>query len=504
MRAVQDWKDDELDNLIANYKGIGKTDDPYYLELIAEHDRRKGRGLVFDTTMRAVLAAAREGRFISYGQLSDASGVEWSKVRYAMNRHLQGLIEFCHHKGWPLISAIVVTQDNLETGAMDERTLNGFVSGCKTVGYVIADPESFLREQQEKVFKWAAKFNEFDESTPDSDVGTRPSQTDSLTDRSNDDDDGEPTVGQPDKLIPDLADADGHQNEDSFGRVFFTYVWGAPGDPAWPLTFASKAARSHAKKVLSEGDIVFTVGTRSEPTPEQFRGNVLGAYKVSGLEVNTQDYVDRDETDEVVADAISRFPYALHPIEVQAFDPPSDLFAELVGPLTPNHHLQAQSKVVELDTITAEPLLRLQGRQVALSEPKSLLGRGRIAQHGSKLAPKHEGDFKGRYGDHELWYVYVLALRDQRGKCFAFKLGYSSDTNARLKAHNKPMATEVTGLEWEILVDQPTSSEDDARTVEQLLLRKFSAQRLQSNGEIVTGVKETELQTALAAALREN
>ena len=132
MKAVQDWNDDELENLIANYRASGKADDPYYLDLLAERGRRKGKGLNFDTTRRAVLAAAREGRFISYGELSDASGVEWSKVRYAMNRHLQELIEFCHRKDWPLISAIVVTKGNLETGAMDEGTLNGFVAGCKT------------------------------------------------------------------------------------------------------------------------------------------------------------------------------------------------------------------------------------------------------------------------------------------------------------------------------------------------------------------------------------
>ncbi len=26
-------------------------------------------------------------------------------------------------------------------------------------------------------------------------------------------------------------------------KVFFIYVWGPPGNPAWPMTFASKAAR---------------------------------------------------------------------------------------------------------------------------------------------------------------------------------------------------------------------------------------------------------------------
>ncbi|ERP98187.1 hypothetical protein Q669_23615 [Labrenzia sp. C1B10] len=414
--------------------------------------------LDLEETKKAVLSAAREGRFISYKQVAEASGEDWIKVRRQMPQHLKDLISFGHSQGWPVLSAIVVNHDNLQTGRLEPDSLKGFVSAARELGYSIDDEEGFLRAEQDKVFAWAASHEEGPESAED------------------------------------------HHSS----KVFFTYVWGVPGDPAWPLTFASKAARTHAKRVLSAGDVVFTVGTKSEPTPAESHGMVLGAYKVSGLEVNTQDYVDRDEIDEGVADAISRFPYALHPIEVQAFDPPSDLFSELVGPLTPNHHLQAQTKVVELDAITAEPLLRLRGRQVAVTEPRSLLGRGRIAQHVSKLAPKHEGDYTGSFGDHEVWYVYVLALKDARGKCLAYKVGYSNETSARLKAHNKPMATEVTGLEWHILVDQPTSSEDDARTVEQLLLQKFSAHRLPSNGEIVSGVKETALQAALATALRQN
>jgi len=73
-------------------------------------------------------------------------------------------------------------------------------------------------------------------------------------------------------------------------KAFFTYVWGPPGDPAWPLTFATKAARTHARKVLSDGDLVFTVCTRSDPSPPAFQGRVVGVFRVSDLEVNTQDY----------------------------------------------------------------------------------------------------------------------------------------------------------------------------------------------------------------------
>jgi len=155
MKQVQDLNDEELENFITNYKKYERTADAYYLAMLAERGRRKGKGLDFDTTMRTVQAAAKDRRFVSYKQLSDASGVEWSKVRYAMNRHLQELIEYCHRMKWPLLSSIVVTKDNLETGAMDEGTLNGFVTGCKNVGYPVTDAEAFLRNQQERVFDWA-------------------------------------------------------------------------------------------------------------------------------------------------------------------------------------------------------------------------------------------------------------------------------------------------------------------------------------------------------------
>jgi hypothetical protein len=128
-------------------------------------------------------------------------------------------------------------------------------------------------------------------------------------------------------------------------KVFFTYVWGPPGNPASPLTFASKAARSHARRALTEGDLVFTVGTRGEPTAPEHKGRVVGVFQVSDLEVNTQDYDLPRSSDIPEFDGVSRFPFALHPIAVWEITISDSLFTELVGPLTPNHHLQAQSKI---------------------------------------------------------------------------------------------------------------------------------------------------------------
>lgn len=271
-------------------------------------------------------------------------------------------------------------------------------------------------------------------------------------------------------------------------KVFFTYVWGPPGNPAWPMTFATKAARSHARKVLTEGDLVFTVGTKGEPTAPQDQGRVLGVFRVSDLEVNTQDYglPRRHETPEF--DSVTRFPFALHPIAVWEITSQDNKFAELVGPLTPNHQLQAQSKVVELDEITAEALLALDRQEVQPALPKTDFGKGLVAQKNSKLAPKHQGSFTGTFGDHDIWYVYTLVLRDAKRKALAVKVGYSNAPEAREAAHNGPLAEEVTGLRWCVDAKQPTASEDTAREIEQAVLAKYEKHKLASNGEIVSGV----------------
>ena len=286
-------------------------------------------------------------------------------------------------------------------------------------------------------------------------------------------------------------------------KVFFTYVWGPPGDPCWPLTFGSKAARTQAKKALSEGDYVFTVGTKGEPTQPESQGRVLGLYQVSSLEVNTIDYMEQIDTSGITERAANEFPYALHPISVWEITSPENIFSRLVGPLSGAHHLRAQSTVVELDPETAAPLLALGRRPVSQAEPKTLLGRGLVAQKNSKLAPKHEGAFSGAFGEHDIWYVYVLALKDQSGRDLAFKIGYASDPAARCAAYQASMASEVTGLTWKPACSQPTGSEDDARKLEQALLAHFSKDRLPSNGEIIRGPTETEILSKLAVILRQ-
>ena len=73
-KAPTEYSDQEIENLIANHRRLGRTDAPLFLTPLAEHERRRGRGLSFDTTLRTIRAAAAERRFIGYKGIADESG----------------------------------------------------------------------------------------------------------------------------------------------------------------------------------------------------------------------------------------------------------------------------------------------------------------------------------------------------------------------------------------------------------------------------------------------
>lgn len=111
--------------------------------------------LSLEKTYAAIVAAAKDHRFITYADLADANGAPWSKVRRLMPNHLGRLVTIAHERGWPLLSAIVVSQKNIETGAFEQSALDGFTAAARDVGISVGDPEAFVRDQQEKVFAWA-------------------------------------------------------------------------------------------------------------------------------------------------------------------------------------------------------------------------------------------------------------------------------------------------------------------------------------------------------------
>lgn len=114
-----------------------------------------GDTLDLQTTYRAILDAAREHRFISYGELAKANGVRWQSVRYKMNAHLGKLVQIASERNWPMPSSTVVNQEDLKTGRLAGKAREGFVTAAKASGFQVDDPAAFVEQQQNAMFEWA-------------------------------------------------------------------------------------------------------------------------------------------------------------------------------------------------------------------------------------------------------------------------------------------------------------------------------------------------------------
>lgn len=90
--------------------------------------------LDINKTYKAILAHARQGRFVTYGDLAAASSVEWRKARLPLPHQLGRLVRVAHERGWPLLSAIVVNRGQVDTGALEGESLAGFLAAAQMVG----------------------------------------------------------------------------------------------------------------------------------------------------------------------------------------------------------------------------------------------------------------------------------------------------------------------------------------------------------------------------------
>jgi len=149
--------DAQIETLIENHRTKKATGAPLYADALRELEKRKGKELDFDKSLSIIWQAAKEGQYLSYKELADASGAGWTQVHYEIGRHLWRLVEYAHQKELPMLSAIVVNKANVDSGRMEPDTLKGFVGAARLLGYAVTDEEAFLKEQQARVFVSAKK-----------------------------------------------------------------------------------------------------------------------------------------------------------------------------------------------------------------------------------------------------------------------------------------------------------------------------------------------------------
>jgi hypothetical protein len=146
-----------LESLIENYRTHNATDRPEFRSFLEEHNRRLGGNLDLRKTIDFVLDRAHERRFTSYSEIAKLHGAEWSKVRHLMPHHLWDVVQWARSHGLPMLSAVIVNKENVQSGEMEPKTLKGFIRAAEALGYDTDDWQSFLREQQEECFATAKR-----------------------------------------------------------------------------------------------------------------------------------------------------------------------------------------------------------------------------------------------------------------------------------------------------------------------------------------------------------
>lgn len=151
--------DKELKTWIENHQRLGVTDTPLFCALVEERAHRFGKGFTIEASLAHLSEAARGRKFATGRSLAEANGVPWSKARRSLHGEghlLDQLLDICHARGLPLLTAICVDEQGAEDGALGEAALAEFIGGARRLGYQIPDPSAFLRQCQAHCFAWAS------------------------------------------------------------------------------------------------------------------------------------------------------------------------------------------------------------------------------------------------------------------------------------------------------------------------------------------------------------
>ena len=116
----------EIEIWIRNHENARKTSEPSYLQPLDERASRaqEEQKLDFGRSLEHLKQTAIDQTCTSYGELAKANGVGWSTARHQMNGpsgHLDRLLDICHARGLPLLTAICVNQDNTPMGSLGKR-----------------------------------------------------------------------------------------------------------------------------------------------------------------------------------------------------------------------------------------------------------------------------------------------------------------------------------------------------------------------------------------------
>lgn len=282
--------------------------------------------------------------------------------------------------------------------------------------------------------------------------------------------------------------------------IFYTYVWGTDPMAGRPVIFTSKANRTLALRSSKEGDLVIGVastnpGNPNVIIPEDIKGRVVVAWQISHISADTTSYGigvanswDLDEAGQY------RWPYAMHAFRVW-FIENAPRFKDLPGYTNQTHSQRAITSIQRVEgelSGSIRDLIHSNGKPLEIIMPSNMTLRARM----KLLAQKHpfaRNQYTVTPDPDALYFIYAAEL----GKCSnIFKIGHAQNGYARVQEFNKYRLRREA--QWELRVNQPIGSVEEAIEVEKHLGTVFANCRTEDNQEIFVGLKEGDVLSHLS------
>jgi hypothetical protein len=144
----------ELETIVANCQRLGGTGQPICLDAARILDAHRNGDYGMDKPVAAIRDYDRQSRFLSYKDVANASGHEWTSVFRQISPHLDAVC-ICHGNEWPLPTAIVVDEGNRVSGEMIAANRKGFLGAARGAGrHVDIEQTEFVKREQQRVFDW--------------------------------------------------------------------------------------------------------------------------------------------------------------------------------------------------------------------------------------------------------------------------------------------------------------------------------------------------------------
>jgi len=113
--------------------------------------------LSIEKSIDHLITCARRREFSTYLEIAKANGHTWEEVWLQMRgpkNHLDDILKFCHENNFPLLTAIVVQQENKKDGKLKPFALKGFVEGVGKLGIEVKNRSEFLKKCQKECFEF--------------------------------------------------------------------------------------------------------------------------------------------------------------------------------------------------------------------------------------------------------------------------------------------------------------------------------------------------------------